>query len=270
MDPEEEKLCLKWNDFQENVNSAFRTFREDREFADVTLASEDGQQVQAHRVILASNSPFFLNLLTKNKHLHPLIYMRGIHSEDLIALVDFLYLGEANVYQKNLDSFLAVADELQMKGLMGIKVERDSYSTETFHKPQPKKTQQKQKVEANHMFNTVQTIETEPCPDETEHTSEINFAADTEQLDETIKSMMEPGESIIGGSSGNKRKRRCKVCGKEDNYSNIKRHIEANHLAVDPVTGRGRCRRPSDICGIVKSTRTAVKLHKLKKSVGRL
>ena len=37
--------------------------------------------------------------------------------EDLVSLVDFLYLGEANVCQANLDSFLAMADELQLKGL---------------------------------------------------------------------------------------------------------------------------------------------------------
>ena len=44
-----EKLCLKWNDFQENVNTAFGSMREDNEFADVTLACEDGQQIEAHK-----------------------------------------------------------------------------------------------------------------------------------------------------------------------------------------------------------------------------
>ena len=55
----EEKLCLKWNDFQENAISAFGTLREDREFTDVTLACEDGQQVEAHKEVLTSSSPFF-------------------------------------------------------------------------------------------------------------------------------------------------------------------------------------------------------------------
>ena len=45
--------------------------------------------------------------------------MRGIKSEDLVAMVDFFYFGESNVYQENLESFLAVADELQLKCLMG-------------------------------------------------------------------------------------------------------------------------------------------------------
>ena len=73
-----EKLCLQWNDFKENITSSFRDLREDREFTDVTLACEDGQQVEAHKLVLVSSSPFFMELLKKNKHPHPLIYMRGL------------------------------------------------------------------------------------------------------------------------------------------------------------------------------------------------
>ena len=111
-----EKLCLRWNDFQENVNTAFQSLREDNEFADVTLACEDGQQIEAHKVILAASSPFFQSLLKRTRNPHPLIYMRGVKSENLIAIVDFLYRGEANVYQENLDSFLVLAEELRLKG----------------------------------------------------------------------------------------------------------------------------------------------------------
>ena len=45
------------------------------------------------------------------------MYMRGVKSEDLLAILDFLYCGETNVYQENLDSFLAIAEELELKGL---------------------------------------------------------------------------------------------------------------------------------------------------------
>ena len=54
-----EKLCLQWNDFKENATSAFGSLREDNDFADVTLACEDGKQFEAHKVILATSSPFF-------------------------------------------------------------------------------------------------------------------------------------------------------------------------------------------------------------------
>merc|ERR1719341_524392 len=114
-----EKLYLKWNDFQENVNTTFGNLRGNNDFSDVTLACEDGQEFEAHKVILAASSPFFQRLLERKKHPHPLIYMRGLKSEDLSAILDFLYCGEANVFQENLDSFLAIAEELKLKGLMG-------------------------------------------------------------------------------------------------------------------------------------------------------
>ena len=114
-----EKLCLQWNDFKDNALNAFGSLREDSDFADVTLVCEDGKQMETHKVILATSSPFFQNLLKKNKHPHPLIYMRGMKSEDLMAIVDFLYNGEAKIFHENLDSFLAIAEELQLKGLTG-------------------------------------------------------------------------------------------------------------------------------------------------------
>ena len=48
-----EKLCLQWNDFKANAIAAFGSLRDDTDFADVTLACEDGNQVEAHKVILA-------------------------------------------------------------------------------------------------------------------------------------------------------------------------------------------------------------------------
>ena len=114
-----EKLCLQWNDFKDNVNSAFGKLRGDKEFTDVTLACEDGHKMEAHKVILASSSPFFEEILQKSKHPHPLIYLRGFHSKDFASILDFLYFGEANVYQEDLDSFLAIAEEIKLKGLTG-------------------------------------------------------------------------------------------------------------------------------------------------------
>ena len=56
--------------------------------------------------------------------------MRGVKLDDLSAIVDFLYLGEANVCQENLDFFPAIAEELQLKGLMGITKEKFQDSEE--------------------------------------------------------------------------------------------------------------------------------------------
>ena len=112
-----EKFCLKWNDFQKSIGSSFRELKLNKDFSDVTLVCEEGQQIEAHKIIISSCSPFFKSVLWKNKHLHPMIDMRGLKTKDLLAVVDFMYQGETSVMQEDLDGFLALADELQLEGL---------------------------------------------------------------------------------------------------------------------------------------------------------
>ena len=71
--------------------TSLRDLEEDKEFTDVTLACRDGQHVEAHKVVLIATSTFFVKILRRNKHPHPLIYMRSVQPECLIALVEFFY-----------------------------------------------------------------------------------------------------------------------------------------------------------------------------------
>ena len=119
----DEKLCLKWNDFQDLAQVSFGELRIDTDFTDVTLACED-QSVKAHKVVLSACSPFFKKLLKTHPHPQPLIYMKGMKASSLAAIVDLLYLGEANVFQEELDGFLALAEELQLKVLDGNSEEK--------------------------------------------------------------------------------------------------------------------------------------------------
>merc|ERR1719356_994481 len=112
-----EKFCLRWNDFEANISSAFREIRDDKEFFDVTLASEDDNQIQAHKVIIGACSPFFRNILRKNTHNHPLLYLKGVKYKELVSVLNFMYHGEVNVAQDDLNQFLAVAEDLRVKGL---------------------------------------------------------------------------------------------------------------------------------------------------------
>jgi len=112
-----EKFCLKWNDFESNISSAFRDLRKERDFFDVTLACDDNGQIDAHKTILSACSPFFRNVLKRNPHQHPLLYLKGVKHKELQAVLDFMYMGEVNVAQEELNSFLAVAEDLRVKGL---------------------------------------------------------------------------------------------------------------------------------------------------------
>ena len=111
-----EKFCLRWNDFENNISNSFKELRDDKDFFDVTLACDDNQ-LQAHKVILSACSPFFRSVLKKNPHQHPLLYLKGVKYEDILSVLNFMYHGEVNVAQEELNSFLAVAEDLQVKGL---------------------------------------------------------------------------------------------------------------------------------------------------------
>ena len=111
-----EQFCLKWNDFETNVSTAFRELREDKDFFDVTLACDD-EQIQAHKVILAACSTFFRTVLKRNRHEHPLLYLKGVKYIDLVAVLNFMYHGEVNVAQEQLNDFLSIAEDLKVKGL---------------------------------------------------------------------------------------------------------------------------------------------------------
>ena len=88
-----EKFCLKWNDFEQNISFAFKELKDDKDFFDVTLACEDEEQVSAHKVILSACSPFFKNILRRNKHQHPLLYLKGVKYSDLQSVLNFMYHG---------------------------------------------------------------------------------------------------------------------------------------------------------------------------------
>ena len=111
-----EKFCLRWNDFEANISGALQELRDDKDFFDVTVACED-EQIEAHKVILSACSPFFRSVLKRNPHQHPLLYLKGIHHRELLAIVTFMYHGEVNVAQDELNAFLAVAEDLKVKGL---------------------------------------------------------------------------------------------------------------------------------------------------------
>jgi len=111
-----EKFCLRWNDFESNISNAFREIREEKDFFDVTLTCDD-DQISAHKVILSACSPFFRSVLKRNKHEHPLLYLKGVKYSDLVAVLNFMYHGEVNVAQEDLNTFLAVAEDLKVKGL---------------------------------------------------------------------------------------------------------------------------------------------------------
>ena len=114
----DENFYLRWNDFQSNVPKYFQKLRNENDFFDVTLVSDDQKQISAHKVVLSSCSEYFKNILKQNKHPHPLLCLEGINFKDLNNILDYIYHGEIKLYQRDLDSFIAIAERLKLEGLI--------------------------------------------------------------------------------------------------------------------------------------------------------
>ena len=246
-----EKLCLQWNEFQENIKNVFKNLRESNDFTDVTLACEDGQQVEAHKVILAASSPFFQKLLGEIKHPHPLIYLRGVKSDSLLAILDFLYRGEANVFQDNLDSFLAVAEELQLKVLMGG-TENEILNFGDPQQPLPPLTTNGNIAKTSFKRKTPNNETVKSKGNATLAISSNPFE-DFDEIEEKVSSMMEKSQNKT--ADGKRFAYFCKICGKEGYSPNIKDHIEANHLEGIVI--------PCDLCDKTFRSRKRLACHKM-------
>ena len=154
-----------------------------------------------------------------------------MRSDDLLAIVDFLYRGEAKVFQENLDSFLAIAEELQLQGLSGKTEEKicnfeesekalpETFSPEIDPHTKVPKASFERKMSETHNSRESQSL-----------TIPSSFSGVIEEVEKRVKSMMEKSKNKILHAQRYVAADVCKVCGKEGLGSHIKDHIEANHL----------------------------------------
>ena len=112
-----EKSELKWNAFETCTTETFRNLVVDAHFTDVTLVSDDERQIDAHKIILSSVSSFFQKVLISNPHRKPLIFLKGIQYEKIIALLEFIYTGQTEVRQEEVSDFVTLANHLGIKGV---------------------------------------------------------------------------------------------------------------------------------------------------------
>ena len=111
-------LDLRWDHFETNAPNTFQKLWKDQDFTDVTLATVDDQQIRAHKVILSSCSEFFRNIFLKNPHQNPLLYLKGIRYKELALVIKFIYMGQCEVRQSELEDFLSTGKDLKVGGLM--------------------------------------------------------------------------------------------------------------------------------------------------------
>ena len=208
-----EKFSLKWNDYLDNVSKKFSSLRYEDEFSDVSLVSSDKRQVSAHRVVLSSSSDYFKTILkSNNKSKDIILCLENINQEELNNMLDYVYNGEVNIEQDQLDRFLAIAQRFQLEGLISDK--RGELEAEDTHSsvvkysdtiyPKHENGDQKKKITQNGLKEHIII-------------SSDEFQS-VEELDEKLKENL---SRIEGGMW------QCKICNKmSKKLHNAKEHAE--------------------------------------------
>ena len=190
--------------------------------------------------------------------------MRGMKYDDLAAIVDFLYYGEANVNPESLDSFFQMAEELQLKGFEGSKDQNEPKEADQLKPKDEYKTNPKlpfyTRMETYKAILETQKSEIETFDNPSKKGSNALvlpkasvMSSDIEELDKTVKSMMETGETMLHIGKRQKRAKICKACGKEGESTDIKRHIEAYHLESVSLS--------CGFCDKILQSRNALRVH---------
>ena len=158
-----------------------------------------------------------------------------------------------------MDSFLAIAEELKLKGLTG-QTSSDLVEKPTNLKPANKTKESRMRSPRENVCND-QVENVYPVENISRTLAiPIELSGDLHALAEKVKSMMGKSQNMIpAGKQANGTPRQetasiCKVCGKEGLFTLIRNHIESNHLEGISI--------PCDHCDKAFSSRDSLSKHK--------
>ena len=209
------KFSLKWIDFKSTVSKSFGILRQEKDFFDVTLVSDDERQIPAHKLVLSACSDFFKSILRNNSHSHPLLYLSGIHSTNLSLILDYIYQGEVQISQEHLNSFLEVAQKLKIEGL--IKTANHSNRSDDDHEEIESKNIPEESESVRSIRKDVSTVRRKNrCVSENALVVSVN---DHSGVDQAIQENLGKDEGIY----------HCRVCNyAKRSKSDVKKHIETH------------------------------------------
>ena len=212
-----EKFFLKWNDFHSNVSKSFGLLRNEDYLHDVTLVSDDYKQVTAHKLVLSACSEYFKNIFKNNwqgPFQHQLICLSGVSSDDLENVLNYVYNGEVQIYQDDLDRFLEVAQRLKLDGLLATQENQD----QEMNNVQNVQESYKMSEPEPRIFETMKT-KPEKMTSSIERTLSIN-SADMSNINERINGHITRDDD---------KNFRCTLCGKTAKQKiQIQYHVETH------------------------------------------
>ena len=272
---------MTWSNYNTMITRSFSKLRNDTDLSDVTLISDDQEAIPAHKVVLSTCSDFFKKVFHKNIHNNLVLYLSDMKSKEVNQILDYIYFGEINILQDNLERFIQIAQKLKLEGLGDDSKQNEEGELENSTESQFYVSDKTITITNNEsdLTNTYSEFsESQSIPSETKYVvsgkkpiayEETNYAlqtqerkvipnyrppafeseVDVEKLDQKIKEL----------TSFQEKKSICKLCGKElfgrNRNQNMADHIE-NHIEGLSF----KCLQ----CSKLYRTRNLLRSHKIK------
>ena len=110
-----ELLDLYWHTYNDHLKEMMHNLLLSHESSDVTLVCEDKTKFKAHKFVLNACSPVFQSIINELAYKDPVIYLRGVPAQEMKSILQFMYFGQATLFQDRFNDFLNVAKSLEIK-----------------------------------------------------------------------------------------------------------------------------------------------------------
>ena len=212
---EEAQYNIGWNTFKDHLQDSTKALFKSQRFTDVTLVSNDMIPIKAHKFILSGASSVLRRLLMMNQDAKPMLYLKGINCEDLQAILEFIYLGEASILSERLEDFMRSAEDLDIEELCKPKPGNQK-AGENHFSPE---------MEKENLTSSERTIKHE------EGTKNIDADAKTQTSKQSFKECSEYPENFL--DIKRKSQFKCEECEVMfSNNFNLERHIQNKHHGI--------------------------------------
>ena len=246
-----EKFCLKWNDFHSNVSKSFSIFRDEDYLHDVTLVSDDQRKISAHKLVLSTCSEYFRDIFKANPHAHPLLCLDLISSVDLRNILDYIYNGEVQIHQENLDRFLSVAQRFKLKGLIENITEKEevlNIDDGEDGKYEEFESDTKELILNNYASNTIRRTRVKNTERSIVSAGEMDMSAINDKINEYLEEC----------SDG---RYKCSVCGKMSVIT-LPRRVQKLNMSKHIETHMEGLTYSCPLCPKICRSRNALAIHK--------
>ena len=111
-----QKFNLSWNEYESHLSGLMRDLMMKTDLSDLTVICEDSS-FQVNKVVLAACSEVFNEIIKNIPGSNSAIYLRGIPAKQMETLVEFMYLGQAQLLQADIEEFINIARDLKIRGI---------------------------------------------------------------------------------------------------------------------------------------------------------